>query len=245
MDGHAYAQTTLPPPPQVGVGRWTVVNTTNVSTFDTYAVDDIHTVSSNVAWGIIYDPTVPNPTPADFRFKSKTFIRMSNAAGTEFYFDNLSAGGAANADFEGASIEGIDSQTGVAALFQPTAAGGGQILRTSNGGVSWTAVQGNGFARPAGFNNWVHMFDANVGVFFGDPNTGPGSAFPYFEMLRTIDGGLIWTRIPAGSLSAPAPAPAAEGGPDALVLRVARHQHYLNQHYPAAARRPVSHPQID
>lgn|GEM_PF-3859801 len=130
-------------------------------------------------------------------------------------------------------------------MFQPTAAGGGQILRTSNGGVSWTAVQGNGFARPAGFNNWVHMFDANVGVFFGDPNTGPGSAFPYFEMLRTIDGGLIWTRIPAGSLSAPAPAPAAEGGPDALVLRVARHQHYLNQHYPAAARRPVSHPQID
>ena len=212
MAGHAYAQTTPPPPPQVGVGRWTVVNTTNVTTFDTYAVDDIHTVSPNVAWGITYDATVPNPTPANFRFKNKTFIRTSNAAGTEFYFDNLGAGGAANADFEGANIEGIDGQTAVAAMFRSTAAGGGQILRTSNGGVSWTAVQGNGFAGPAGFNNWVHMFDANVGVSLGDPNTGPGSASPYFEVLRTIDGGLTWTRIPASSLPAPAPAPAAEGG---------------------------------
>ena len=210
LAGHAGAQTT--PPPQIGVGRWTVVNTTNVTTAATFAVADIHTVSPNVAWGLTYDTTVPNPVPADFRFKNKTFVRTNNAAGTEFYTDNLGAAGIANAAFEGANIEGIDGQTAVAAMFRATAAGGGQILRTSNGGVSWTAVQGNGFAGPAGFNNWVHMFDASVGVSFGDPNAGPGSATPYFEVLRTTDGGLTWTRIPASSLPAPAPAPAVEGG---------------------------------
>ena len=201
--GHSYAQS--------GIGRWTVVNTTNINTFDdSHQLDYINTVSQNVAWGLTYSTNVPTGT----RTQNKFFVRTNNAAGTEFDWNSLSApGGAA---FEGANIVGLDlpgaqqGQVALASMFNGTA-GGGQILRTTNGGQSWTAVQGAGFAAPAGFNNWVHMFDANVGISFGDPNTDASGAAPYFEVLRTTDGGLTWTRVPAANLPAPIPN-ANEGG---------------------------------
>lgn len=191
--------------------RWTVVNTTNINTFDeTHQLDDIHTVSQNVAWGLTYSTT---PTPPSTRTQSKFFVRTNNSTGTEFDWGPISsAGGSA---FEAANIHGLNltgaqqGQVAVAAMYN--AAGGGQILRTANGGQSWTAVQGTGFAAPAGFNNWVHMFDANVGVAFGDPNTDAAGAAAYFEVMRTTDGGLTWTRVPAANLPAPIPN-ANEGG---------------------------------
>lgn len=202
--GHSYAQS--------GIGRWTVVNTTNINTFiDTHQLDYINTVSQNVAWGLTFDSNVPAGT----RTQNKFFVRTNNAAGTEFDWNSLSApGGAA---FEAANIVGLDlagnqqGKVALASMFNSSAAGGGQILRTTDGGQSWSAVQGNGFAGPAGFNNWVHMFDANVGISFGDPNTDASGAAAYFEVLRTTDGGLTWTRVPSANLPAPI-ANANEGG---------------------------------
>lgn len=193
--GSVYAQ-------PIGVGRWTVVNTNNPNTFDTYAVDDIHAVSANVAWGLTYDATVPSPVPAGFRFQDKSFIRTNNAAGTEFDFNSLSDNIPADADFEAANINGIDNQIAVAAMFNGTAAGGGKIYRTANGGQTWASVSGRGFAGPGGFNNWVHMFDANEGVAFGDPNIDANTSVAYFEILRTTNGGQSWTRTPSSSVPA-------------------------------------------
>jgi hypothetical protein len=188
--------------------RWTVVNTTNVNTFDdTHQLDFIHTVSQNVAWGLTYTTTL---APGTTRTQNKYFVRTNNAAGTEFDWNSLSSVGGGT--YEGANIEGINSQTAVAAMFNSAAAGGGQILRTTDGGTTWSAVQGTGnLAAPLGFNNWVHMFDATTGVAFGDPNTDASTSTPYFEILRTTDGGATWTRVPSANIPAPI-AGANEGG---------------------------------
>lgn len=187
---------------QTGGNRWTVVNMSNAMTSFNYGIDDIHTLSADVVWGLSYDATIPPGSPADYRFKNLTFVRAKGAGGTEFDFDGLNDG--MNFGFEGANIVGLSSQVALAAMFRESGTGagqggGGQILRTTNGGANWTAVQGRNFASPNGFNNWVHMFDANEGIAFGDPNADATGDI-YFELLRTLDGGLTWTRQPKSSV---------------------------------------------
>lgn len=66
--------------------------------------------------------------------------------------------------------------------------GAGSIYYTSNGGTSWTlqiAVAGS-------FINGIHFFDANTGVYTGDPT---GSGQPY-QNRYTTNGGTTWTLAP-------------------------------------------------
>jgi len=169
--------------------RWTVVNTTTVATFGNYVLSDINTVSANVAWGLSEERQ-----PAGTRQRSLTYVRTNNPAGTEFDFSAVTG---STANFEAANIDGITDQIAVAAMFDN--AGKGEIVRTINGGTTWSKVSGNAFALPDGFNNWVHMFDANQGVSLGDPNGGG------FEVLRTANGGTSWTRVLVGTLPASLP----------------------------------------
>lgn len=67
--------------------------------------------------------------------------------------------------------------------------GDGAIYHTSDGGDTWTQqiiVSGS-------FINGIKMFDANNGVYVGDP---PGSGQPY-QFRYTIDGGTNWTLSPS------------------------------------------------
>ena len=192
MASSVYAQTT----PPFGVGRWAVVNTTAVNTFDGYALDDIHATTPTLAWGLTYDSNAAT-------IENKTYIRSNNATGTEFDFGPI--GDAATPAFRAANIVGISlpgAQQGRVALASTfnSISGGGQIIRTANGGTTWTAVQGANMAAPLGFNNFVHMFNATDGVSFGDPNSDGTPATPYFEVLRTTNGGLTWTRRPSSSV---------------------------------------------
>lgn len=70
---------------------------------------------------------------------------------------------------------------------------GGRILKTVDGGTTWTAqTTATQFAGAASWPNFVHFFDANNGVAAGDPD---GSTTPGFEIYRTTNGGTTWTRV--------------------------------------------------
>ena len=111
----------------------------------------------------------------------------------EFDFNTVTG---PTADFDAANIDGITDQIAVCAMYN-SAAGGGAIVRTIDGGQSWTNVSGSNFAGADGFPNFVHMFNATTGVSFGDPNGGG------FEMVTTSNGGLTWTRVPQANVPAP------------------------------------------
>ena len=183
----ARAQTQTP-----GLGPWVRVNTTSVNSFAPgYFVVDVKTVSPTVAWAVAEENSqagIPN-----------RYFRTNNAAGTEFDFGAISAANGA-ANFQTGNISSVGNLVAVAATY-PVMGAGGEILRTTNGGLSWTKVStaSQFVAGQNGFCNFVHMFDASVGVSLGDPTNG------YFEILRTTDGGLTWTRIPQSSIPAPLP----------------------------------------
>ncbi|WP_310391763.1 T9SS type A sorting domain-containing protein [Hymenobacter sp.] len=176
----------------VNTGPWVEVNLVNPPTFAPgFRVSDVKTVSSTVSWSVIQDNSRgSNPNK---------YLRTSNAAGDQFSSDAITApGGAAN--FQTGNISSVNSTVAVAATY-PAAVGvpGGEILRTANGGLSWTKVTTatQFVAGQGGFCNFVHLFDANEGVSFGDPTNGS------FEILRTTDAGLTWTRLPASSSPTP------------------------------------------
>ncbi|MBF9143983.1 T9SS type A sorting domain-containing protein [Hymenobacter properus] len=181
--GTTYAQTT------VNLGPWVQVNTTNTSSFSPgYRAVHLSTVAPNVAWEVAEDLT---------NGVANYFFVTNNAAGTEFYFDAISATGA-NSAYETANVSGVSATTAVVAKYGAT--GGGDILRTTNGGLSWTKTTNTAtqfVAANGGFLDFVHMFDANEGVAVGDPTNG------YFEILRTTNGGVTWTRIPQTSSITP------------------------------------------
>lgn len=169
----------------INLGPWVRVNTTNLSSYAPgYSALHVNTVSPNVAWTVAQDLTNGN---------ANYFFVTNNAAGTEFYFDAISASGA-NQTYETSNISGISATTAVAAKYgsSTTAPGGGDILRTTNGGLQWIRTSNNNqfVAANGGFLDFVHMFNANEGVAVGDPTNG------YFEILRTTNGGVTWTRIP-------------------------------------------------
>jgi len=156
--------------------QWVAVNQNNVQTPPSYNITPIHAVSPTVMWGLA-EEAVTGAT-------ANTFVRTNDPAGTDFDFNAV----AGTAGFQAANIFGLSDQIAMVAQFG--ASGGGEILRTVDGGNTWRKVTSNTqFAAPAGFNNFVAMFDANEGVSFGDPN---GSTF---EILRTTNGGTSWTRV--------------------------------------------------
>ena len=66
------------------------------------------------------------------------------------------------------------------------------IWKTTDGGASWVSQYNN----PSGFGDGLKMFDANNGVYFGDPDPVGSSNW---EILTTSNGGTNWNRVPAGN----------------------------------------------
>ena len=174
------------------LGPWVQVNTVNSSAFAPgYLVRDVKTVTSNIAWAVIEENSASgNPT---------AFFVTNNAAGDQFDFGAINDPNAAQ-NYQTGNISAVGSSALVAvAATYPLSGAGGEILRTTNGGVSWTKVTttANFQTSQNGFCNFVHMFDALEGVSLGDPTSG------YFEILRTVNGGVTWTRVPQANIPAP------------------------------------------
>ncbi|MCX6272062.1 MAG: immunoglobulin domain-containing protein [Bacteroidetes bacterium] len=77
--------------------------------------------------------------------------------------------------------------------------GGGKILKTNNGGLTWTHQSTAQFSAPYGWPHIVHFWNASDGVCIGDPNGG------YHEIYTTNNGGSTWTRVPSSQIPFPLP----------------------------------------
>ncbi|NUN09051.1 MAG: T9SS type A sorting domain-containing protein [Ignavibacteriaceae bacterium] len=67
------------------------------------------------------------------------------------------------------------------------------IFKTTDGGTTWTQQ----FNSPTGFGDGVRFFDANNGIYWGDPEPYPSK---YWELYTTTNGGTNWTRVPKANI---------------------------------------------
>ncbi|MFT3793854.1 T9SS type A sorting domain-containing protein [Flavobacterium sp.] len=96
------------------------------------------------------------------------------------------------------SLSPISSSTAWTAAFPNTPTVQGGIWKTADGGATWTKQASASFNTGTdSFTNFVHMWDANVGVCGGDPAGG------YFELYTTSNGGVTWTRVPSSNIPVP------------------------------------------
>ena len=75
--------------------------------------------------------------------------------------------------------------------------GGGNIVRTTDGGVSWNREGADAYTNPGSFANAIQFFNPKDGVILGDPQNG------YFENYTTSDGGNNWKRVPSQNIPPP------------------------------------------
>jgi photosystem II stability/assembly factor-like uncharacterized protein len=117
-------------------------------------------------------------------------VALTTDAGGTWRVDTVP--GAANMFFIG--VHGVDAAT---AYIAGTNFDGGEarIYKTTDGGVTWSKQWG--LVDPAVFLDGIAFWDEQRGVAYGDPLDGS------FLLLRTMNGGDTWERVPAGSLPPP------------------------------------------
>ncbi|HSI91409.1 MAG TPA: T9SS type A sorting domain-containing protein [Adhaeribacter sp.] len=149
-------------------------------------IRDIDITSPTNAWAITYDGSGGQALSQDFTRTvngGTTWTPGSVASAAPGYaFSNISA---------------VDANTAWIALYNNATGSGGRVLKTTDGGATWTQQAATAFTNSASFLNIVHMFDANNGWLQGDPANG------YFEMYTTTNGGTTWTRVPQANIPAP------------------------------------------
>lgn len=137
----------------------------------------IYAVNPKVVWAYAYDGTGV--------FTDITEFTKTSDGGLTWESGDIYLGG--NATYKIQNIVAVDENTAWVMASDPETGAGG-VFKTTDGGNNW--VFQKGATEPDSYNNWVHFFDANVGILGSDPVDG------YFELLRTTDGGANWTRVP-------------------------------------------------
>ena len=81
-------------------------------------------------------------------------------------------------------IQGLSDK--IAFLSYYSYSEGPLLYMTKDGGLNWTTTD----AGMGSFLNWVHFYDVNNGLAFGDPGEDG-----FFEISHTTNGGATWTLI--------------------------------------------------
>ena len=117
---------------------------------------------------------------------SGTVLKTSNGGGT---WISVSVPGAENLDFR--DVHAFDADTAlVMSAGRPA-----KIYKTTDGGKAWLECYSND--REGVFLNSLAFWDHARGLAVGDPLGG------YFLVLRTLDGGESWSRVPAEEIPSP------------------------------------------
>jgi photosystem II stability/assembly factor-like uncharacterized protein len=147
-------------------------------------IQDISAVNDRVAWAVAYDGSGSNAKVKDF---TRTIDGGSSwISGTINTTNTI--------DYSAAMISAVSDKRAWVALFGPS--GGGKIVSTTDGGVTWLHQSTATFSAPNGFPNVVHFWNENDGFCMGDPNGG------YFEIYTTTNGGTTWTRVSSANIPA-------------------------------------------
>jgi photosystem II stability/assembly factor-like uncharacterized protein len=161
----------------------------------TYFVRNLSVVDTNTVWGL---GQLMGTNPTSNRF-TRTIDGANYHAGN-FNPDTLS--------YAPSGISAVDANTAfiVTTNRAQSATNSGQILKTTNGGTTWTNMETTGMytGQTIAFVDWVHFWDANNGIVFGDPNGNTGTATgDMWEIYRTHNGGTTWARVPDANLPTP------------------------------------------
>lgn len=146
-------------------------------------ISGIHAKDSNIAWAYAFD----GAAGADIQEFTMT------ANGGQTWTPGYIELGDPSLNIQ--NIVGVDANTAWV-MASREADGSGGVFKTTDGGESWE-FQIGGTTPDESWNNWVHFFDTNSGVFMSDPVGG------YFELYTTSDGGSNWTRVPSANIPAP------------------------------------------
>ncbi|MES2748523.1 MAG: T9SS type A sorting domain-containing protein [Bacteroidota bacterium] len=141
-------------------------------------LSEIRVVDANTVWALAYDGSGGGANIQEF-------TRTTNG-GTLWTPGTISMG---DPLLEINNICAVSGTTAWVSALIPDD-GNGVIYKTSDGGLTWVQQNDSGFTTVGeSFINWVHFFDANIGIAAGDPEGGE------YEIYRTVDGGDNWTRI--------------------------------------------------
>lgn len=143
----------------------------------------MHVVDTNVVWATAYDGVTTTNLIQEF-------TRTTNG-GTNWTSGIISG----YTDYGLSMICAVDTQTAWIPAYNSTS-GGGLILKTIDGGASWTHQATATFTGPDGFPNVVYFWNADTGFCMGDPNDG------YFELYTTTNGGTNWNRVSSSNIPA-------------------------------------------
>ncbi|MGY3087878.1 photosystem II stability/assembly factor-like uncharacterized protein [Hymenobacter sp. UYAg731] len=160
-------------------GPWTEVNLISPGTPATRSVVKTQTFAPTVAWAMTNDGVLLAP---------------GNTAGTAFTARVTSG----TAGYITVDFSAVSATTAFCARESNNGTGG-EVVRTTDGGATWTKVTTSAQFGPDGFIDGVEFFDANVGVAYGDPlPPASGTGVGQFEFHRTTNGSVAaptWTRI--------------------------------------------------
>ena len=148
-------------------------------------IRNLDIVDASTVWALAYDGTAPTNDIQDFTRTTdggNTWIPGTIVEAEGMMLTNVSA---------------IDGMTAYVGGVSRDVQGFGGLFKTTDGGVTWEALNEENYIFPDSFFNVVHFFNENVGVTQGDPVNGA------YELFRTTDAGATWTAVTA---------PAPQGG---------------------------------
>lgn len=162
------------------------------SNLDTVAgIRYMDAVDTNVVWAIGYDGTYPGQNYIKF---TRTIDGQNFNSGT-FLPDTM--------DYSASNISAINDSVAFIACYSKNATLSGTVLRTTDGGTTWTNIASPAmFTGAANFPNVVHFYDMANGWAMGDPNNTGGSGNE-FEIWITSDSGSTWSRVPSAQIPNP------------------------------------------
>ncbi|MGD0711029.1 MAG: C10 family peptidase [Bacteroidales bacterium] len=152
----------------------------------TRGIDCISIVSPYTVWAGAFNGAFTSS--ADYF--TQDFTRTTNGGITwtadTVIFTGYTAYGIAN-------LAAINDTVCYAAMYPGTAATGGYVAETNDGGVTWSIANSPDYS--ASWLDFVYFFDANNGVSVGDPNSSH-----VFGIYTTSTAGASWTVVPSANI---------------------------------------------
>jgi len=144
-------------------------------------IEQIFIIDQNTVWAKVR----AGLDPSDY---IKEFTRTNNGGNIwvpgNITFANSTAYGVAN-------IFPFSYNVAFAAMF-PATGNGGIVLKTSDGGFSWSTANSPDFSTSC--LDFIHFFNTNDGICMGDPSGTD------FVIYTTSDGGNSWTLVPGADI---------------------------------------------
>lgn len=169
----------------VAKSQWTAQSTGFTRT-GTYPFD-LEAVDSNVIWLV--------GNPGDGSGVSIQEYSVSVDGGNLWTVGSVTS----DTNYHFSNITAANGNLAWATMYYNTAAAGGSIFRTTDGGFTWNALSPGSIYNTSAvsFPNLTHFWNDSVGFSMGDPAGG------YYEIYTTTDSGSTWTRVNTANIPAP------------------------------------------